>query len=350
LSRFARSSALVAGPQAELVDVRVERGGGKQSAKCLLVLVIGQGAGLVDVLEALTPGGAHDLAVVEALRRITPERLAEELAEAFPEARGEQLGVDRDLAIEMRRIGRPVAPPGERPRGHLVQGDGGGVPLGLKVPPRGLPEGEQRIEIAARPRPDVLGRRAGQGEVEKHDVQLIAPPDHPHGDVVGLDVPVGDALFLEVLDDLQQVLPEPLQVVDLEPPLLPEPLAEGLEPPFGLVDEDGMHQEAVAIADPDFAADLDDVSVTVHGLQDVGLVADPGVLLGVVRRLEHILLTVPGDEERDRARASAEPLDDGEVAGEEVALLGLLRVGDVIVLGRGELVLDQVELLEELGG
>ena len=146
-------------------------------------------------------------------------------------------------------LGRAVAPSRQRPGGHLVKRRGGGVPLGVQVPAWRLPQGKQRVEVARRAGPDVLGRGPRQREIEQHEVQLVAPADHADGDVVGLDVAVRDALLLQVIHDVQQVLAEALEQIDVEPAFLAQPLAQGLDPLLVLVDEDRAHQKADAVAD-----------------------------------------------------------------------------------------------------
>ena len=78
-------------------------------------------------------------------------------------------------------------------------------------------------------------------------------------------------------------------------------------------------------------------------IEHLGFVLNPGVLLGVARHLEHVLLPVALDEQRDRAGTLPEPLDDGEAAGKQVALLRLRRIDDVLMLGCGQFVLDAIE-------
>ena len=177
-------------------------------------------------------------------------------------------------------------------------------------------------------------------------MQRVAPPDHPHGDVVGLDVPMGDALLLEVIDDVEQVHAEPLEMLDVEASFLAQPLAQGLDPILALVDEDRPHQKAGVLADLDKLAELDDVLVP-ELLQNLGFVLDASVLLGVARGLEHVVLPAALDQQGDRAGALPKTLEDGESAGEQISLLCLCRVEDVLMLGRGELVLDDIEVVPE---
>ncbi len=73
-------------------------------------------------------------------------------------------------------------------------------------------------------------------------------------------------------------------------------------------------------------------------------------VLGVACGLEHVVLAAALDQEGDGAGALAEALEHGEPAGEPIALLGLGRVEDIVVLWRGELVLDEIEVFEEVRG
>ena len=132
-----------------------------------------------------------------------------------------------------------------------------------------------------------VGVRA-RGEVEEHDVQGVATPDHPHGDVVGLDVPMGDALLLEVIHDVEQVLAESLEMVDVEASFLAKPLAKGLDPILALVDEDWPHEEGGAFADLDRLAEFNNVLVP-ELLEHLGFVLDASVLLRVARGFEHVV-------------------------------------------------------------
>src|SRR5438309_1641317 len=98
-------------------------------------------------------------------------------------------------------------------------------------------------------------------------MQLIPAADGPDADVVGLEVAVGDTLLLQILDDLQQVLAEPLEQIDVQPALLPQPLAERLRP--------GRPQEqAWLTADRERLDVLDDVLMPQLG-QHFALLANP---------------------------------------------------------------------------
>ena len=68
-----------------------------------------------------------------------------------------------------------------------------------------------------------------------------------------------------------------------------------------------------------------------------------------VGHLEHKLLAVPLDEQGDRAGPLAQACGRREAAGQEIPLLRLGRVGHVVVFGRGQLLLDLVEVAEEVG-
>ena len=64
------------------------------------------------------------------------------------------------------------------------------------------------------------GGAAGEREIEEHQVQLVAPADLAHRDVVRLDVAVRDALLFQVVDHVEQVFAESLEEIDVEPAFL----------------------------------------------------------------------------------------------------------------------------------
>ena len=55
-------------------------------------------------MEQLAPGAEHLLGVVEALRGVAVERLAEELRQAVADRGVEPLGLDRQLVVGQRRV------------------------------------------------------------------------------------------------------------------------------------------------------------------------------------------------------------------------------------------------------
>ena len=337
-----------AGPQAELGDRRFERRAGEQFAERLLVVVVGEDPAGIDSLEALGPLAEHLFGVVEALGRVPAEGSGEERREAFPQVGVELLGVDRDFAIQVRRIGLAVAPYGQRAGGQLVERHPGRVAFGVEVPARRLAQREQGVEVALGAGVDIFGGRAGEGKIEEHQVQLVAAPDLPDRDVVGLDVAVADALLFEVVDHTEEVLAEPLEQVDVEPALLAAPMAEGFDAFFLGADEDGPHEEGRSIADFDGLGQFDDVLVA-EFLQHFGFIGEPFVVLRLAGHLEDILPAAALDEQPHRAGSLPEPLDDGEPARQQIALLGPRRVFDAVLLRGGQLVFDLVEPVEEVG-
>ncbi len=191
-----------------------------------------------------------------------------------------------------------------------------------------------------------LGPR--QREIEQYYVQGVRTPDHPHGNVVGLDVPMGDPLLLEVIHDVEQVHAKSLEMLDVETSLLTKSLTQGFNPILGLVDEDWSHQEGGVIADLDELAEFNDVLVP-ELLENLGFVLDTSVLLRFARGFEHVVDSGALDEECSRAGALTQTLLDRESAGEQISLLGLSRVADILMLGCGELVLDDIEVFEKIG-
>ena len=75
-----------------------------------------------------------------------------------------------------------------------------------------------------------------------------------------------------------------------------------------------------------------------------------GILIGIARDFEHILMPAALDQKRDRARTLSQALEDAESAREDVAFLGCPGVGDILMRGRGQLVLDRTQQFQEIGG
>ena len=207
------------GAQAQLGDRRIVGRGGQQLAELGLVGLVGNRTRLVDVLEALPPGREHLLGIVEPLGDVRGGRPSGRRAAAPSRRPGSNASGLMVISVPGGRCEGSVVPSphcGKRARGQLVERHGGGVALGVQVPARRLAQRQQRVEVAGGPGADVLGRRAGEREIEEHDVQLVAPAHHAHRDVVRLDVAVRDALFLQVVDHVQQVFAEALQEVDVQ--------------------------------------------------------------------------------------------------------------------------------------
>ena len=236
---------------------------------------------------------------------------------------------------------------------------GDGVALGIAIKPgRRAAEGEERIEVADRAGADVFLRDRGEGEIEEDDLEGVIAADAADGDVVGLDVAVGDPLLLEMADDVDEVFAEALEELDVEAALLADPAGEGLDPLVVGVGEHRPHEEAGMVADRHFLHEGDDPRVAVlrqgakrgrFGTEPVGMVGEEGdfedqLLAGGVAAREGA-----GDEERRRAGALADAALDFETAGEEVAGHRLGGVVGVVLDGAREVVFGLVEVFEEVG-
>ena len=195
----------------------------------------------------------------------------------------------------MRRIGCAVTPFGQRAGGQFVQGHGGRVPLGVKVPARRLAQGEQRIEVSGRACMDGVDGCARKGKIIEHEVQFVAPPDMTDRDVVGLDVAMRDALFLKVVDHAQQVLAKTLQEINVEPALSADTLAERLDTFLLGADEHRTHQKRRAISDVHGIDEFHDVLMA-EFLDDFGFIAKTLVVLRVTRHLEDALFSIAMNE------------------------------------------------------
>src|SRR5690606_16301789 len=139
----------------------------------------------------------------EPLARVAVQGLLEEGDEAVPYGRVERLGRDGRVRPLLRvghtRQNAAVAPFGQLAGGHLVQGDGDGVPLGVGVVGAARDDVDEGVEVAVGARVGVLRRVAGQREVDEDQFTGAVGAD-TDGDVVRLDVPVPDTFALEEVD------------------------------------------------------------------------------------------------------------------------------------------------------
>ena len=96
--------------------------------------MIGDGIGLIDADETVSPSIQHVLGIIETLGRSATKRLLKKLAQAVLERGLEQVGVDRRFALAIRRVA--VTPIGKhiRSRRQLIERDRRGVALGMQVP------------------------------------------------------------------------------------------------------------------------------------------------------------------------------------------------------------------------
>lgn len=108
-----------------------------------------------------------------------------------------------------------------------MQGDGDGVPLGVRVVGAAGDDVNEGVEVAVGARVGVLRRVAGQREVDEDQLAGAVGAD-ADGDVVGLDVPVPDALALQEVDGAEEVVAVRLQLVDREAAVLAELAGDGL--------------------------------------------------------------------------------------------------------------------------
>ena len=106
-----------------------------------------------------------------------------------------------------------VAPGGQLAAGHLVQGDGYRVQLGGLVVAVAAAGAEERVQVVLGADAKLGVRGSCQREVEQDQLAALAL-ERAQGQVVRLDVAVPDASAVEELERLEQVLAEPLQLVD----------------------------------------------------------------------------------------------------------------------------------------
>ena len=134
----------------------------------------------------------------------------------------------RASSSTMRGIALAVAPAGQDAGRHLVERHGGRVPLGLEVPAAGPAIEQEGVEVGLGADEEVLGRGARRARSRRGPGGARRCGPSGHADVVRLDVAVGDAGALQLVDGLEQVLAEPLEQLQPQAPLLAEPLGERL--------------------------------------------------------------------------------------------------------------------------
>ena len=326
VATLARSRALAARVPRRRSTIGVSRRGLVPGIVQSAAVVIRACSGWLDPGKDVPPGPQHLFGVVEPLGDVAAQGLGEEFGERLAQGRWiEQLGVDRDLGVgaQVRRVGRAVTPLGQRTGGQFVQRDRGSVSFGVQIPPRGLAERQQRVEITGRSGADVVGRRPGEREVEQDQVELLSASDHAHGDVVRLDVAMGDALFFEMVDHAQQVFAEALQQVDVQPAFFAQPMAKCLDQAFIAVGEHGTHQEAEVLADLHRPDQIDDARVPQLVLaQQIGFVLQPRVVFGIVGGFQDVILAVSLHQQRHGTGPLADATHDGVSIGQPIAELG----------------------------
>ena len=185
---------------------------------------------------------------------------------------------------------------------------------------------------------DLLGRCPRQREIEQDQLEpLLARAD---ANVVGLDVAVGDPFPFQRGDGLEQVLAEPQEQLQAQPTLLAEPLGQGL---LARIVE---HQDRPA---PDLADVVQADDELAPQVPDrLGLVAEPGVVLGLSGDLEHELVPGPLHQDRHARRTSAQHSLDLKAPFHSVPPPGLGRIHGPLRTRVCQLVLDGVEQLEKI--
>ena len=330
--------------EADLREQGVEGGLRQAGDRGLAVAVVGAELGPGGPGEDAAPGGEHLLGVVEAATIVPRQGLGEEGGHGLAQGGLEGLGIQADLVLDHRGVALAIAPHRQGAGGHLVEGDRGGEALGIGVPARGLAQGQEGVEVGHGAGADVLGRGVGQGEVEQHQVQLLALAHECDAEVLGLDVAMGHAFLLQPVDCLEQVLAEALEELEVQPALLAQALGQGLL--AGLVHQDA--DPALIVA---HLVQGNDELVTAQTAQHRGLGLEAGVVVGLQGHLEHLLLALVVHQQGQGGGTLAEALLDHQAVDQAVAGFGLERVADQGLGGLrgGDLVFELLELVQEVG-
>ena len=306
----------------------------------------------VDRLEAAEPGAAHLLRAVVAGAVVPGQRLGEEAGQGRADGGVEPLRVQGDLVLDEHGVAQPVAPSGQVPGRHFVQGHGRGEALRIHVPTRRPAQPQEGVQVPGGTRAHVLRGGVREREVEHHQRQRLVPAALGHADVVRLEVAVRDPLLLQPLHHVQQLVPEALQEVEREPAFLPDAVREGVRA-AAVLGAGHRHEQGRVAGELHVPVDLDDVLVAQRA-QHFAFAPDAVVEGGGEGDLEHAAAVrfVP-DPQRDGGRPLAEAPLHAEAVGQPVAGAGIEGVHDAFRLrrparGGSELPLRLREQLQEL--
>jgi hypothetical protein len=278
--------------------------------------------------ENRSPRLAHLAGVVEAVGGLSLQRSCEKGDEAVADRRVEQFCVELwGLVGKVERVGPAVTPNRASTGRHLVQGGGGGVPVGGGVPPTAGTLGEEGVEVTGCAGLEACVGSTGEREVEQHQVQRAVATARADTEIVGFEVAVGNALALEYADDLEEVVAEAVEEVETESTLDGKPVRKR-EALTVVGVTGGSEPKGGAAADPFDSEQLDDPDVA-EGAQCPSLVTQAFGVLFILGHLEHLghCRARAGAEERDRGRAAPEPANHPPAAFEKIALVGGKRVG-----------------------
>ena len=277
--------------------------------------------------------------IIEAFGEISPQRLPEEIGETFAQLRGEQFADNLDLTLGERSFRSAISPFGQDTRGHLMQRHGGRKQLGTGVPALYFSFGEKWIEIRRCADPDVLRGGSGEGKIKEAQLFALLGPANANPDVFGLDVAVGDAALVEVLDRPQQILAELLKHGQVKRALLAELLGEGDV-------ACAFHGETDQVTKFVEVGCTDDLRPA-QALQQLKFLADSTVQIGGTSHFEDALLALAFHQKCEGCRSFAQRTHDRETVFQSAAFGCVQRV-DGFDLGPGQLILDVIESAEEV--
>ena len=290
------------------------------------------GGDRVQIAEDIRPGASHLPQRPEPLGRIPVQRFPEEFHQAVAEDGVEDVLGELYLFGGVKQPGpdEGIAPGRHLPAGHLVQGDRHRVEFGRLVVAGAAALSQERVEVVVRADVDFGVRRASQGEVEEHQLAALTF-QLAQGQVVRLDVAVPDVAAVKELHGLEQVLAQPLKLVDGQRAVLTDLVGQGVV--TDILDRD---QGALRVRRASLEWRVDQ-----PGDMGIGelpklrrLAGQPGRRGIVERHLEDAQLLAPLDQQRTRRGALAEhPLDGPPL--DLVALACRERVDRRLAIRRG---------------
>ena len=132
------------GPGLQAVSDLGDAAGGVQAAGHDLD-AFRRGGGTVHGGESVAPSSQHLLGVAKAFGGVPAQGTGEEAVEAVAQRRVEAVEGDGGLVLGGDGVGDAVAEYGGAAGQHLVQRDGGGIPLGVQIPPRRSAVGQEGV-------------------------------------------------------------------------------------------------------------------------------------------------------------------------------------------------------------
>ena len=167
--------------------------------------------------KGVAPSGKHVGRVVVPVSRITLEGLLKKGKQRIANRRVQKVGIDSDLRVDQVRRTLAVTPTRRRPRRHFIENYGNRIPFGSCVPTAPARELQKWLKVWRRPRANLIERGICERKVEYLETLLKKFSIFLNADIVGLQVAMRYAHFLQVLNHLEQVFAVALKKLQRQP-------------------------------------------------------------------------------------------------------------------------------------